>query len=41
MQNSNHNQSIEPATMASVSTPDLGIDPRECLTQNAVIHAPS
>ena len=30
MKNSGHNQNVEPMTMASVSTPDLGMDYREC-----------
>ncbi len=29
--NSDHNQNVEPVTMASVSAPDLGIDSKECL----------
>ena len=31
MQKSNHTKRIETATMASVSTPALGIDYRECV----------
>src|SRR5210317_1960600 len=30
MKNSGHNQNVEPMTMASVSTPDLGMDSMEC-----------